>query len=60
MHARTTNNKCYCACSIDIGADVALSAVINIQTLKLHLNFGSLFKCMTFVPDIPLVISPLP
>ena len=42
--------------SIDIGADVALSAVIyvNIQSLKLHLNFGSLFKCMTFVPDIPL------
>ena len=39
---------------IDIGADVALSAVINIQSLKLHLNFGSLFKCMTFVPDIPL------
>ena len=54
MHACTTNNKCYCACSIHIGADVALSAVINIQSLKLHLNFGSLFKCMTFVPDIPL------
>ena len=56
MHVRTTNNKCYCACSIDIGADVALSAVIyvNIQSLKFHLNFGSLFKCMTFVPDIPL------
>ena len=55
MHACTTNNKCYCACSIDIGADVALSAVINyIQSLKLHLNFGSLFKCMTFIPDIPL------
>ena len=53
MHACPTNNKCYCG--IDIGADVALSAVIiNIQSLKLHLNFGSLFKCMTFVPDIPL------
>ena len=39
MHACTTNNKCYCG--IDIGADVALSAVINIQSLKLHLNLGA-------------------
>ena len=39
MHACTTNNKCYCACSIDIGADVALSAVINIQSLKVKTSF---------------------
>ena len=54
MHVPQTTNAIAHACSIDIGADVALSAVINIQNLKLHLNFGSLFKCMTFVPDIPL------
>ena len=53
MHVPQTT----CYCGIDIGADVALSAVINIQSLKLHLNFGSLFKCMTFVPDIPFNIS---
>ena len=47
MHACITNNKINAivrACSIDIGADVALSALINIQSLKLHINFVSLFK----------------
>ena len=50
MHVPQTTNAIVHA----VGADVALSAVINIQSLKFHLNFGSLFKCMTFVPDIPL------
>ena len=56
MHACTTNNKCYCACSIYIGADVALGAVISIQSLrKTTYKFWKFVQMYdTVCPDIPL------